>query len=53
MKYETMMQVIKYDSSSYKLLDTHRKFWVSIHEAVRRLTAKSRELSKPPDWVLW
>ena len=26
--------------------------WASIHSAVRRLTAKSREVSKPRDWML-
>ena len=26
--------------------------WASIHEAIRRPTAKSREVSKPRDWML-
>ena len=29
------------------------QYWASIHKAVRRLTAKSLEVSRPRDWVLW
>ena len=53
--YDTLIRLVKRCRRRLVMTESHawpRDCRASVHQAVRRLTAKSREVSKPRDWML-